>query len=218
LEATGGSSRVRPKPQQNIPRNRSLAVDKSSRSIHVNFVTTVKVESTVFPGVSFTLNKMSEARRAQLRLMIAEPTSRIRNLLREMGNLEEKYPNAETSPRPEDVTNELLALSDKMEQISSDEINPKWLKWGLKSIEGLDIDGVPATPETLLSDGPPALFMEIVSEIKRVAQLSGDEEKNSASPTTSGEPTGGGTTNISAVGANSSEHTTPEIAPSTSQN
>lgn len=180
----------------------------------MNFVTTVKKESKVFPGVSYVLNKMSEARRAQLRLLIAEPTSRIRNLLREMGALEDKYP---ASSRPEEVNNELLVLSDKMEQISSDEINPKWLKWGLKSLDGIEIDGVPATADSLLADGPPALFMEIVDEIKRIAQLSGEEEKNSVSPTTSGEPTGGETTNTSAVGANSSDPITPEIAPSTSQ-
>ncbi len=184
----------------------------------MNFVTTVKQESTVFPGVFYVLNKMSEARRAQLRLLIAEPTSRIRNLLREMASIEDKHPVTATTPRPEEVNTELMALSDKMEQISSDEINPKWLKWGLKSLEGIEIDGVPANAELLLSDGPPALFMEIVDQIKRVAQLSGEEEKNSVSPITSGEPTGGETTNTSAVGANSSELITLETAPSTSPN
>lgn len=184
----------------------------------MNYVTTISNESKVFPGVTYVLNKMSEARRAQLRLRISEPTSRIRNLLREMANLEDRNPSTAENPRSEEVNNELLMLSDKMEQISSDEINPQWLEWGLKSIDGIDIDGVPATLKTLLTEGPPALFQEIVNEIKRVAQLNGDEEKNSGSPTTSGELTGGETTSTSAVGANSSETTTLETAPSISPN
>lgn len=183
----------------------------------MNFVSTSREESKTFPGVFYTLYKMSEARRAQLRLLIAEPTSRIRLLLREMGNLEDKHPVTDENPnRPEEVVDELIKLSDKMEQISSDEIDPRWLKWGLKKIEGIEIDDQPATPDSLTSDGPPALFREIVDRIKRLAQLNGDEEKNSESLTTSGEPTGGETTNISVVGANSSDSITSETATNTS--
>ena len=180
----------------------------------MNFITTVRKESATFPGVFYTMNRMSEARRAQLRLRIAESTSRIRNLLREMSSIEEKYPFTPEKARPEEIDSELMVLGDKMEQISSDEINPQWLMWGLKGLEGLEIDGVAATPELLISDGPPALFTEIVTEIKRVAQLSGDEEKNSGSPTISGEQTVGEKTNTSAVSASSSDTITSETVPS----
>ncbi len=184
----------------------------------MNFVSTSKEESKTCPGVFYTLYKMSEARRAQLRLLIAEPTAKIRNLLREMTALEDRHPVTEENPnRPEEVIDELLRLSDKMEQISSDEINPKWLKWGLKKIEGLQIDDQEATPDMLTADGPPSLFQEIVDRIKRLAQLNGEEEKNFESPTTSGEPTGGETTNTSAVGASSSDSTPLETATSISQ-
>ncbi len=169
----------------------------------MNFVTQVRKESKLFPGVFYTLTKMSEARRANLRLRIAEPTSKIRNLLREMGKIEERYPIVEGSSRPDDVIDELMKLADQMEEVSANKINPEWLRWGCKKIEGLQIDGVEATPEALIDDGPPALFAEIVDEIKRVAQMNGEEEKNSESPTTSGAVTDGTSSDSSAATANS---------------
>jgi hypothetical protein len=168
----------------------------------VNFVSQIRKESKTFPGVFYTLNKMSEARRANLRLRIAEPTSKIRNLLREMGKIEESYPPTQEN-RPEAVMDDLMKLADQMEELSASKINPEWLKWGCKKIEGLEIDGVEATPELLITDGPPILFAEIVDEIKRLAQLNGDEEKNSASPTTSGAVTDGTSSDSSAATASS---------------
>lgn len=182
----------------------------------MNYTTTIEYESKVFPEVTYVLNKMSEARRAQLRLLIAGPTAKVRNLIRELQRLEDRYPADENNPRDEEINRQMFDMTDQMEQISADEIDPKWLLWGLKSIAGLEIDGQPATPKSLLEDGPPMLFAEIVAKIKQVAQLNGAEEKNSGSPTTSGELTGGETTNSSAVSASSSDSTPQETAQSTS--
>jgi hypothetical protein len=169
----------------------------------LNFMSQIRKESQVFPGVFYTLHKMSEARRSQLRLKIAESTSRIRYLLREMGKVEEKYPDADN--RPDEATDQLIKLSDQMEEISQGSINPAWLMWGCKSIEGLEIDGVAADPKMLHEFGPPALYSEIVEDIKKTAQLNGEEEKNSESPTISGEATDGAKSDSSAVTASSTD-------------
>ncbi len=42
--------------------------------------------------------------------------------------------------------------------------NPARLAWGLASIEGLTINGKPATADSLLQDGPTDLVREMVSE------------------------------------------------------
>lgn len=174
------------------------------------FVSTVRKESTTFPGVFYTLNKMSEARRSQLRLKIAEPNSQIRLKLREMERIEKEYPELEA--RPEELMDQILALAEEMDEIQMNKIDPEWIRWGLKSVEGLEIDDEPATPELLISAGPPKLFSEILGEIKAQAQLNGEEEKNSESPTTSGQPTDGKTNDTSAELASSSESSEPETA------
>ncbi len=179
----------------------------------MNFTTSVRKESKTYPGVFYTLNKMSEARRANLRLRIAEPTAKIRNLIREM----QKFESLPEEQITEDALAKMTEIGDKIDVISAQDVDPQWLLWGLKKIEGLEIDDVPATPESLIDDGPPLLFDEIVDEIKKTAQLNGEEEKNSASPTTSGEPAVGTTTDTTVASAENGGSSVREIVESITQ-
>jgi signal recognition particle subunit SEC65 len=181
----------------------------------MKFQTTIRKESQKYPGVFYTLKKMSEGRRVALRLLIAEPTAEIRSILREMRHIEEQYPDFKE--RPEHATQQMFDLADRMDGITISKIDPFWLRWGLKELEGLEIDDQPADAELLISDGPPGLFEEIVEAIKVLAQLNGEEEKNSESPTTSGEQEGGTTKNTSAEAASNSDTTETATAESTSQ-
>jgi hypothetical protein len=58
------------------------------------------------------------------------------------------------------------------------EIDRAYLEWGLVSVEGLQIDGAPATPETLIDRGPVELAMEILGRIKSECGMTEDERKN----------------------------------------
>jgi len=58
------------------------------------------------------------------------------------------------------------------------EIDRAYLEWGLEEIEGLTIDGEPATPVALIEKGPMELAQEILTRIKRECGLSEDERKN----------------------------------------
>src|SRR5580698_10317340 len=58
------------------------------------------------------------------------------------------------------------------------EIDRAYLDWGLVSVEGLEIDGVAATPETLVDRGPVELAMEILGRIKSECGMTEDERKN----------------------------------------
>ena len=53
-----------------------------------------------------------------------------------------------------------------------------YLQWGLLSIEGLIIDGEPATATRLLEKGPEDLTREVVCAIKEQCGLSEPERKN----------------------------------------
>jgi hypothetical protein len=56
-------------------------------------------------------------------------------------------------------------LGDEAELVVRKELWPSLLRFGLHSIEGLEIDGEPATVESLIESGPPELFAEILREI-----------------------------------------------------
>jgi hypothetical protein len=58
------------------------------------------------------------------------------------------------------------------------EIDRAYLEWGLVAVEGLEIDGVAATPETLIDRGPVDLAMEILGRIKSECGMTEDERKN----------------------------------------
>jgi hypothetical protein len=58
------------------------------------------------------------------------------------------------------------------------EIDRAYLEWGLVAVEGLEIDGAAATPETLVERGPVELAMEILGRIKSECGMTEDERKN----------------------------------------
>jgi len=76
------------------------------------------------------------------------------------------------------------------------EIDRIYLRWGLRRLMGLEIDGEEVTPESLLESGPEELVEEILQAIRREAGLSEAERKNFASPSISceaGRPDGSAT-------------------------
>ena len=76
----------------------------------------------------------------------------------------------------------LEAGGDATEQFESSvlgaEIDRLYLEWGLQAVEGLVIDGEPATPASLIEKGPESLAREIVRRIRAECHLSEDERKN----------------------------------------
>jgi hypothetical protein len=113
------------------------------------------IESQVAPGVTFTVQKMSYGRRAEL-------MRRIREVARQQEFLE-------ASEKPADKMDAALLEA---------EINRVYLTWGLKSIAGLTVDGSEATPELLAEQGPEDLFREALEAVRAQAGLNAAERKN----------------------------------------
>lgn len=76
----------------------------------------------------------------------------------------------------------LEAGSDVREKLEAvvlqSEIDRVYLEWGLEVIEGLEIDGKAATPESLIERGPLGLALEILARIRAECSLSETERKN----------------------------------------
>lgn len=111
--------------------------------------------STSLAGVSYCIRRMSLGRRIELTRMVRELGQKIEFL--EAGD----------------------ALGDRVgASLLGCEIDALYLGWGLCEVRGLSIDRLPATPETLSSDGPEELVHEIVRRIKDECGLSDQERKN----------------------------------------
>jgi hypothetical protein len=107
------------------------------------------------PGVVFTILKMSFERRVEL-------AKRIRLLAQKLEFFE--------------AGNE---AKDKIEAaILATEVERVYLQWGLVKVDGLELDGKPATAESLLEAGPEDLCREALDAIKAECGLNEQERKN----------------------------------------
>ena len=117
------------------------------------------VDAEAMEGVRYEIVRVSFGRRIEL-------ARRIREIGRKMEYLEAG------------ATLENGARDTLEATVLAAEIDRAYLEWGLAAIEGLEIDGMPATPETLVDRGPVELAMEILARIKSECGMTEDELKN----------------------------------------
>lgn len=119
-----------------------------------------------------------------------------------------------------DATPAPLGEIDKMnasfDSILHAEWYPAWIKWGLHSIAGLEIDEAAATVDTLIDSGPPELVEEIFKAIQAASGLSAATGESSPSVGSSAGPGDGKTNNSTATSAEPLTGTASATAASTS--
>ena len=121
----------------------------------VSYESALAVESKAMAGVRFVINRISFGRRMELSRRVREITQKAEFL--EAGS----------------------DLDEKIEAgILAQEVDAMYLRWALVAVNGLEIDGEPATVEQLLERGPEELAREIVVAIKEQCGLSEAERKN----------------------------------------
>jgi hypothetical protein len=120
----------------------------------MNYESWLERESRTTPGVTFVLAKMSFGRRIELMRRLREIAQKVEFL--EAGDAREKIEAA----------------------LLTSEIDRLYVMWGLKEVRGLELDGEPATPESLAASGPEELFREAVATVKTECGLTETERKN----------------------------------------
>ncbi len=112
------------------------------------------LQSELFPGVEFSLRKMSLAQRIEL-------TSRVRELT---------------------LRNEFLRageIKDHLEATLADLMVQKlYVEWAVVDLRGLRIDGQAASLDLLIARGPEELVKEMAEAIREHLELTDDERKN----------------------------------------
>jgi hypothetical protein len=121
----------------------------------MDYESTVRCTSAVARDVSFTVVRMSFGRRLALVRELREIAARA------------EYHRAGSASGD---TVEAALLDAEADRI--------YLRWGLAGVDGLEIDGAPATPESIFTVGPEALCREIVQRVKQECFLTADERKN----------------------------------------
>ena len=121
----------------------------------MNYESLTVVESRVAPGVTFTIAKMSYGRRLEL--------------MRQIRELARRMEFVEASPEP----------GGKMDAALLDaEIGRLYVKWGLRSVSGLILDGAEATPDQLAECGPEDVFREALAAVQVQSGITEAERKN----------------------------------------
>jgi hypothetical protein len=138
-----------------------------SHSDNQRYESLVEVVSERLPGVRFRVERMSFGRRLEL--------------VRQLKDLLARLEFLQAAPQSPAQQAEATLVAGEVDRI--------YLRWGLRSVEGLEIDGQPATPEALLERGPEPLVDEALAAIRREAGLSEAERKNSRSPSISSSET-----------------------------
>jgi len=113
------------------------------------------VESKVAAGVRFRVARMSFGRRMEL--------------MREVRDLARRKEFLESGPNADEQMDAALLQG---------EIDRLFVKWGLRAVEGLRLDGEAATPELLAETGPERLFREALEAVRAEVGLTPDERKN----------------------------------------
>jgi len=113
------------------------------------------VASEARPGVEFVIARMTFGRRIELMRYVRDLAARLEYF--EAGR---------------DAKNDMEA------SLLGAEIDRLYLRWGLAEIRGLDLDGVPATPDLLIESGPEDLFIEALKAIRIECGLTENERKN----------------------------------------
>jgi hypothetical protein len=120
----------------------------------MNYQSWVERESQTAPGVTFVVAKMSFGRRVELTRRLREIAQKVEFL--EAGDAKEKIDAA----------------------LLTSEIDRLYALWGIREVRGLELDGEPATPESLAESGPEDVFREAVAAVKAECGLTEAERKN----------------------------------------
>ncbi len=162
-------------------------------------------DSKTVAGVRFTLRVLNNIQRAQRDLQVSEQLATYYEKVRRQGRLIQKatasVPQLPPDPKEEQIAErraalegalanspdaeEIQRLDDEANRIYLSTIVPNAIRSAFISIEGIEVDGRPATIDELLTAAPGYLLEEIGSAAEAVSGLTPEEQKNSASPTTS---------------------------------
>src|SRR5690242_18872097 len=118
----------------------------------MEYASVVEIESAERAGVRYRVARMSFGRRVELMRQVRELSRRV------------EFLDAGKSSGERMDAGLLRAEIDRM-----------FVLWGLEAVSGIQLDGVDATPETIIERGPEELFREALAAVRAQTGLTDDE-------------------------------------------
>lgn len=176
----------------------------------MKYTSTIAHQSVTDPAVSFTVRHLTEGRRIKISLALADKYDKIDTIRTGVSEIAERVKPllAQAKAEGSDVLSnnpdmaQLTRKHRQMQSVENDEIVPTFVRNLLVSVDGLEIDGAPATVESMIESGPPALYAEIAKAVRHEMGLDEQETGNSEPPSTSPALVDGATQTTSVDTAN----------------
>jgi hypothetical protein len=144
----------------------------------VKYTSTVDVKDERFPDVVVKLRKVSAGKRDEMRLAICKHLEELSEIIQEAEEFREGADdNSASAAKIQWYNARISSVSARVDHVRARAL--------VKSIDGLEIDGAPATIDSLIDSGDEDLFEVVSRAVKHEMGLDRDEQKNSPRPTTS---------------------------------
>lgn len=172
----------------------------------MNLTGNITHQSEALPGVSFAVRRLNYIARSERDLSMLEDRARLTAILRRMeaicdGGKIERDDDGRVTNITAGREHEFRPLDNEYAMIHQTRIVPAYIRAGLLSVEGLEIEGAPATVESVLKHAPDALLDEVFAACYAASDLSEAQRKNSLSPGSSDAPEAGLQSNTTADAA-----------------
>lgn len=181
----------------------------------MKYSSTITVPLTSFPGATATLNRMSSGRRERFYIDNAELVDKHRGFTKRQMQLTRNKTRIEDGKSvplpfadwPLEDWEKWMDLDEEFSSFTELQWKPAWVKWAVKSLNDVELDGAAADLATALEIGPVELIDELHDLVKQYCTLKVEAEKNSLSPSTFSAPVGGETKNGTARSASEMDGT-----------
>jgi hypothetical protein len=171
-----------------------------------------RIESKIHPGVFYVIRNRTEAQRIELRSQLAEVAPQRMDLEREIiaiGSMpwpEVESLSVEQEQDRAEWQKQVQPVLNRFNELMVDVIQPQWVRWGLHSIDGLEVLDSEGIPQKIDGENaiyllPKELFAEAIEAIYDVCELGPQRTKNLQSPITSNAAEDGRTNGIGALTA-----------------
>ena len=148
---------------------------------------TFNEKSTKYPGVTFTVRNLNAMQRAvrdaqiaaerlEYTRIVTERAMQFKALAGEDGTVEQQ--NARVNSLPVEKRIALWDMDERAKHIYDGTIVPNAVRFGLVSVDGLDMDGATADADAVLNSAPDDLIEEIYTACVRGSSLTEGEAKN----------------------------------------
>ena len=155
----------------------------------MNLTTTITHESEAAPGAKFTVRRLNYLARCERDLAMIADRARLSDLTRQINAISDEGDEGRKPHAGKE--GEFARLNAEHSMVYQSRLVPAYIRAGLVSVEGLDVDGKPADATRFCEWASDPLIDEVFAACYAASDLSESARKNSQSPGSSDAPGAG---------------------------